>query len=77
MEGKRFFEVDMSNQDTDTYSICIIATHEPTAEEVKKFLAEDMKSMGYTRVDTIRETTLEEAKNFYDMENYEKFPVLQ
>lgn len=29
------------------------------------------------RLDCIVETTLEEARNFYDMENEENFPVLQ
>lgn len=76
MENIRYFEIDMSNKN-DSYSICIKATHKPTKEEVKEFLKEDMKSMGYTEVDTIIETTLEEARNFYDMENENNFPVLQ
>ena len=72
----RYFEIDMSNEN-DSYSMCIKATHEPTKEEVKAFLKEDMESLGYTKIDTVIETTLEEAKNFYDMENEANFPVLE
>lgn len=72
----RYFEIDMSNEN-DNYSMCIKATHEPTKEEAKEFLKADMEEMGYTTIDCIVETTLEEARNFYDMENEEKFPVLQ
>lgn len=78
MSDVRYFEVDMSNKNEEgCYSICIKATHKPTKREVKKFLAEDMKNLGYTKIDTIIETTLEEAKNFYAMENEENFPILQ
>ena len=78
MADVRYFEVDMINREgNDCYSMCIKADHEPTKREVKKFLAKDMKNLGYTKIDTIVETTLEEAKNFYDMENEENFPVLQ
>lgn len=72
----RYFEIDMSNEN-DSYSMCIKATHKPTKEEVKAFLKEDMESLGYTKIDTVIETTLEEAKNFYDMENEANFPVLE
>ena len=37
----------------------------------------DMKNLGYSKIDTIIETTLEEARNFYDMETEENFPILQ
>ena len=78
MENIRYFEIDMSNEnEKGCYSMCIKATHKPTKREVKKFLANDMKTMGYTKIDNIIETTLEEAKNFYDMENEKNFPVLQ
>ena len=76
MENIRYFEIDMSNEN-DSYSMCIKATHKPTKEEVKNFLKKDMEDMGYTKINTIVETTLEEAKNFYDMENEASFPVLQ
>lgn len=72
----RYFEIDMSNEN-DSYSMCIKATHEPTKEEVKEFLKTDMESIGCTTIDCIVETTLEEARNFYDMENEENFPVLK
>ena len=43
----RYFEVDMSNHDhSDTYSMCIKATHFPTKGEVKTFLRKDMKTLG-------------------------------
>ena len=78
MANVRYFEIDMRNEEgNDCYSMCIKATHEPTKREVKKFLADDMKNLGYAKIDTIIETTLEEAMNFYDMENEENFPVLQ
>ena len=74
----RYFEVDMSNgNNEDCYSMCIKATHHPTKSEVALFLSDDMKNMGYTKIDTIIETTLEDAKQFYDMENEANFPVLQ
>lgn len=78
MTDVRYFEVDMRNKEgKDCYSMCIKATHEPTKEEVKEFLKSDMEEMGYTNIDCIIETTLEEARNFYDMENEENFSVLQ
>ena len=78
MTDIRYFEVDMSNaKEKGCYSMCIKATHKPTKREAKKFLAKDMKNLGYTNIDTIVETTLEEAKNFYAMENEENFPILQ
>ena len=78
MAGVRYFEVDMINREgNDCYSMCIKADHEPTKREVKKFLAKDMEKLDYTEIAAIMETTLEEAKNFYDMENEENFPVLQ
>ena len=73
----RYFEIDMSNSEGDTYSMCIKATHTPTKEEVKIFLRKDMENFGYTKIDTIVETYLEEARNFYDMENEKEFPVLE
>ena len=78
MKDIRYFEVDMSNEkESDCYSMCIKATHKPTKEEVKEFLKEDMKSLGYTEIDCVIETTLEESRNFYDMENEKNFPILQ
>lgn len=59
----RYFEIDMSNSEGDTYSMCIKATHTPTKEEVKIFLRKDMENFGYTKIDTIVETSLEEARN--------------
>ena len=73
----RYFEVDMSNHDhSDTYSMCIKATHFPTKREVKTFLRKDMENFGYTKIDRIVETTLEEARDSYYMENEKNFPVL-
>lgn len=77
MTDIKYFEVDMSNaKEKGCYSMCIKAIHKPTKREAKKFLADDMK-MGYTRIDAIIETTLEDAKDMYDMENETNFPVLQ
>lgn len=73
----RYFEIDMSNSEGDTYSMCIKATHTPTKEETKSFLKKDMENFGYTDIDCIVETTLEEARIFYDMENEKDFPVLE
>lgn len=75
MSNIKYFEVDMSNEN-DNYSMCIKATHIPTKSEVENFLKDDMKKMGYTKVDFIIETTLEEAKNSYDMEDEKNFPIL-
>lgn len=78
MTNVKYFEVDMSNsKEKGCYSICIKATHKPTKREAKKFLAKDMKNLGYTTIDRIVETTLEEARFSYDMENEENFPILQ
>ena len=76
MSDIKYCEVDMSNPEGDVYSMCIKATHIPTKEEVKQFLAEDMRNFGCTDIDLIVETTLEEAKNFYDMTDEQHFPVL-
>ena len=76
----RYFEVDMdstTNKNAGTYSICIKGTRKPTKEEVKEFLKTDMDSLGYDTVSFINETTLEEAKNFYDMDNETKFPIFK
>lgn len=77
METIRYFEIDMSSKENGEYSICIKATHTPTKEEAKKFLKDDMNKFGYTDIDLIVETTLEEARINYDMENEQKFPILR
>lgn len=43
----------------------------------EKFLKDDMKKFGYTDIDLIVETTLEEARVNYDMENEQHFPILR
>jgi hypothetical protein len=76
----RYFEVDIvstTDINAGTYSICIRGIREPSKKEAKEFLEKDMESLGYDTVSFVNETTLEEAKNFYDMENEDKFPIFQ
>lgn len=65
---------------TDSYGICIKSEVEnPTREQVADFLREDMEKYKYKLqdIESIDEISLEEAKNFYDMENEKSFPVLK
>jgi hypothetical protein len=76
----KYFEVDIENStdnEAGTYSICIKGTRKPSKREAKEFLKKDMESLGYDTVSFINETTLEEAKNFYDMEGEANFPIFQ
>lgn len=64
----------------DSYGICIKSEIEnPTRERVAKFLKSDMEKFHYKLLDivSIDEISLEESKNFYDMENEKNFPVLR
>lgn len=64
----------------DSYGICIKSEIEnPTREQVSEFLKEDMKNYNYKMddIESIDPISLEEAKNFYDMENEANFPVLK
>lgn len=63
----------------DFYGICIKSEIEnPTREQVAEFLKDDMEKFNYKLedIDSIDEISLNEAKNFYDMENESNFPVL-
>ena len=60
---------------TDTYSICIKATREPTIREAEEFCKEDMEKMGYDYVNEVIEMTEQEAYIFFDMETECKWPV--
>lgn len=81
----RYFEIEFDNdsrgRDTDNctgdYSICILAEREPTYQEAEEFCKADMKQMGYKYVVGIFEIEKEDAEQFYDMENADKFPVFK
>lgn len=83
---RKYYEIEFDNdkrsRDTDgdlvgEYSICIIAEHEPTYTEAENFCRADMEKAGYKYVVSIHEIDLIEAHHFYDMENEDKYPVLQ
>lgn len=72
----KYFEIDLGKRGScDEYSICIRGLRKPTKKEAKKFLEKDMKNLGYDIVKFVCETTLEEAKDFYYMENESDFPI--
>lgn len=74
----KYFEIDMEsskNPENGTYSVCIKGIRKPTVDEVKQFCKADMENFGCDTVTGIYETTLDEARNFYDMENEMNFPV--
>lgn len=81
----KFFEIEFDHnprmRDTDNcggdYSICILAEREPSYEEAEQFCKKDMEQMGYEYVVGIFEINEEGAKDFYDMENMDKFPVFK
>ena len=60
---------------TDSYSICIRGTREPTCSEAYEFCKEDMKKMGYDYVWDVVELNRKEADMFFDMETECKWPV--
>lgn len=64
----------------DSYGICIKSEVEnPTKEQVAEFLKVDMEKFNYKLkdIESIDEITLDEANNFYDMDNEKDFPVLK
>lgn len=73
----KYYEVVFGKRDrlSDTYSICIKATREPTTTEAYEFCKEDLKKTGYDYVWNVIEMTEEEAYMFFDMETECKWPV--
>lgn len=64
----------------DSYGICIKSEVEnPTREQAAEFLRLDMERFNYKLqdIESIDEISLDEVKNFYDMENEKDFPVLK
>ena len=81
---KKYYEVefaqkkfDTSREESDTYSICIIAEHYPSIEEVMEFCKDDMRNLGYSVVISVTPLDYEEAHKFFDMENEDNFPILK
>ena len=81
---RKYYEVEFGHEEfddskdmADTYSICIIAEHHPSIEEAKEFCKDDMEKFGYEYVIGVTELDYDEAHNFFDMENEDKFPVLK
>lgn len=77
MKPYKYYEVVFRKYNglTDTYSICIKATREPTIREAEEFCKEDMEKMGYDYVDEVIEMTEQEAYMFFDMKTECKWPV--
>ncbi len=82
--NKKYYEVefahkkfDTSKDEADTYSICIIAEHHPSIEEVTEFCKNDMENLGYSVVISVTPLDYDEAHKFFDMENEDSFPVLK
>lgn len=72
----KYYEVLFS----DSYGICIKSeVKNPTKEQVALFLKNDMEKYSYKTADirSIDEISLEEADQFYDMEDEQNFPVLK
>ena len=67
----RYFEVMFTNG----YSICIKGVREPSIEEAKEFLKEDMKCLGVTEIEYIEEWTLNDALSAFDFGNEANWPV--
>lgn len=65
---------------TDSYGICIKSEVEnPTKEQVGKFLEKDMEKLNYKSedIESISEISIDEAWNFYDMEDEKNFLALK
>lgn len=56
-------------------SICILGVKKPTREQAEQFCSEDMREFGWDYVFSVAEITEEEAKNAYDLDNIEDWPV--
>ncbi len=69
----KYFEIDFG-EGTDNDRICIRGFRKPTIEEASEFCREDEKMFG-KRVTRVTEITLEEAKEFYDVNKDAKFPI--
>lgn len=81
---KKYYEVefahekfDTSREESDTYSVCIIAEHYPSIEEATEFCKDDMENLGYGIVISVTPLDCEEAHKFFDMENEDSFPILK
>ena len=70
-EQMKYFEIMFP----DGYSILIKGIREPSIDEAKEFLKEDMKNMGYTEIDYIEEWKLSDALTAFDFDNVEHWPV--
>jgi hypothetical protein len=84
--NKRYFEIEFDNEPrgrewnencVGDYSICIIGKREPSFEEAEQFCKSDMEKTGYKYVVGVTEIDAEEAHNFFDMEQEDKFPVFE
>lgn len=71
-EDKEFRTGDYEEQ----YSIAIKADHYPSFDEAERFIAEDMKAMGYTGINSITEIEEWECHSFFDDSNFDNWPVL-
>ena len=77
----RYFEIEFSNGgdngDYDQYSICIVGERKPSVEEAEEFCKEDMKILGYERVEKVLEIDKHEAHMYFDMSDEKNFPVFR
>lgn len=73
----RYFEVSMkrTSNPSDEYSLCILGIRKPTYVEAKEFCKSDLENFQYDYISDIREITKEEAYDFFDMDDEEKFPI--
>jgi len=74
MENKNinYYEAEFS----DGYSICIKGERKPTITEANEFLKVDCMNMKTTVINVL-DIDNNEAHNFFDMSNEDKFPVFQ
>lgn len=79
--GYKYFEVEFARyigkfgDYISDYSICIVGKREPSTEEATDFCKEDLKKLGYDFVSNALPLSVDEAHEFFDMENEETFPV--
>jgi len=69
----KYFEIDFDNE----YGICIKGVKQPTIQEAEEFCKIDIEKSNAKHVVFVNETTLEDACNFYDMENEANFPIFK
>ena len=76
--GFELYEVDLFNDSNgDSYSMVIKSIGFPKYSKLENFLREDMEKMHYKNVVVIGRIDYNEASLFYDMSNFDMWPILK